>query len=340
MVTRRAGDGRTGLRLSPTLVSESNPRSPTLADVFDRLQQPLGLGAVHLDRSHARRLPAEPATGGYPTLVGHLNFVQPNRIQALGPTEVAYWQARSDVERNELLSQLFRPDLYGVVVTDGLEPPADIVARARYEGVPLIAASERCERVISRLRHFLGRALAPRVVLHGVFLEVLGVGVLLSGDSGMGKSELALELISRGHNLVADDAPEFTRPTPDAVEGEAPEPIQDFLEVGGLGILDIRAMYGDAAIRHSKRLQFIIHLEALTSSLRDHLDRLNGNFASTEILEVPVTTMTLPVAPGRNLAVMVEAAVRNYLLRRRGYNAAEAFMERQQRAIEGDPSCD
>ncbi len=321
-------------------MSEATPRTPTLADVFDRLHEPLGLTAVQLDRANAQRLPAEPATGGYPTLVGHLNFVQPNRIQVLGPTEIAYWQARGDVERNELLTQLFRPDLFGVIVTDALEPPADILARARYEGVPLFAAGASCERVISRLRHFLGRALAARVVLHGVFLEVLGVGVLLSGGSGIGKSELALELISRGHSLVADDAPEFTRPAPDAVEGEAPELIQDFLEVAGMGVLNIRAMYGDAAIRHYKRLQFIIHLEALTSSLRDHLDRLNGNFASTEVLEVPIATMTLPVAPGRNLAVMVEAAVRNYLLRCRGYNAAEAFMERQQRALEGDDPCD
>jgi HPr kinase/phosphorylase len=320
-------------------LSQSRSRAPTLAEVFDRLRAPLGLSALHLDRAETRPLPAEPATGGYATLAGHLNLVQPNRIQVLGPTEIDYWQGQSDSERNELLLRLLRSDLFGIVVTDDQEAPAEIVARARYEGVPLLAARADCERVIGRLRHFLGHALAARMVLHGVFLDVLGVGVLLSGGSGIGKSELALELVSRGHSLVADDAPEFTRPEPDTVEGEAPELLQDFLEVAGMGVLNIRAMYGDAAIRHQKPLQLIIQLEALTGALRHHLDRLNGNFSISEILEVPVSTITLPVAPGRNLAVMVEAAVRNYLLTRRGYNAADEFMQRQQRAIKRDDPC-
>jgi len=182
--------------------------------------------------------------------------------------------------------------------------------------------------------------MASRVVLHGVFLEVLGTGVLLTGGSATGKSELALELVSRGHSLVADDAPEFTRTAPDRIEGAAPALLQDFLEVAGMGVLDIRAMYGDAAVRRRKQLELIIHLEALSGALRQHLDRLNGNLATSEILGVPIAAMTLLVAPGRNLAVLAEAGVRNYLLTRGGYNATDELVERQRQAMDrGDSSC-
>ena len=197
-----------------------------------------------------------------------------------------------------------------------------------------------CERLISTLRHELGRDLAARVVLHGVFLDVLGVGTLLVGSSNMGQSELALELISRGHCLVADDAPEFSRPAPTVIEGECPPVIQDFLEVGGRGVLNVRAMYGDAAIRRQKRLHLIVRMEPLTAQTREGGDRLSGNFETTEVLGVPITEMTLPVGPGRNLAVMIEAAVRNYMLMRRGYRSAEDLMERQRAAIAQDQPCD
>ncbi len=169
---------------------------------------------------------------------------------------------------------------------------------------------------------------------------MLGVGVLISGESGAGKSEMALELVSRGHSLVADDAPELHRSMPDTIEGSAPAILRDFLEVGGLGVLNIRRMYGDAAIRQRKRLQLIIHLEPLTGALREQLDRLNGNLSTTEILGVEIDTMTLPVAPGRNLAVLTEAAIRNFLLAQRGYSAASDLMARQQRAMEGNGECD
>lgn len=306
----------------------------TLASIHDRLQASLALEAVVLDRAQAPPLPPEPLSGGVPTLIGHLNLIQSNRIQVFGPTELAYWEGHTQEERAPLLADLFHEELCGIIVTDDREVPHDIIDRARQHHVPVLRSSLRCEHIISTLRHELGRALAARIVLHGVFLNVLGVGVLLSGASSVGKSELALELISRGHNLVADDAPEFSRPTPDAVEGSAPPMIKDFLEVSGLGVLNIRAMYGDGAIRHRKRLELIIRLEPLTSALRQQLDRLSGNFTSSEVLGVPIMAMTLPVAPGRNLAVMVEAAARNFLLAYRGYHAAEDLMQRQRDEME------
>lgn len=310
--------------------------SLSLADIHDRLRESLALEAVVLDREHVPALSPEPPSGGVPTLVGHLNLIQSNRIQVFGRTELGRWNELSEEERNRWLAALFSDELCGIIVTDGQPVPADILARARERRTPLFTSGLRCEHIISTLRHELGRALAARMVLHGVFLNVLGVGVLLSGASSVGKSELALELITRGHSLVADDAPEFSRPTPDTIEGCAPPMIKDFLEVSGLGILNIRAMYGDSAIRHRKRLELVIHLEPLTSSLRRQLDRLNGNFTSNEVLGVPITAMTLPVAPGRNLAVMVEAAVRNYLLTHRGYHASEELMQRQEEEMQGD----
>lgn len=315
-------------------------RGPTLARFFDRLAAALGLWPVVLDRDRAPALPRASATADSPTLIGHLNLIQANRVQILGPTELDFWSAQDAASREDLLERLFGDGLCGVIVTDGLAPPAPIVERARGAGVPVLTATVSAERVIRTLRYTFSRELAAQTVLHGVLLDVLGVGVLISGASGAGKSEMALELVSRGHSLVADDAPELQRPLPDTIEGSAPAILRDFLEVAGLGVLNIRRMYGDAAIRQRKRLQLIIHLEPLTGALRQQLDRLNGNLSTTEILGVTIDTMTLPVAPGRNLAVLSEAAVRNFLLAQRGYSAAGDLMARQQRAMEDDAECD
>jgi HPr kinase/phosphorylase len=311
-------------------------RSPSLAELFDRLQGELALEAVVPASERSPGLPTEPLQGGTPTLIGHLNLIQGNRIQVFGPMELDYWNELDGEERLRRLGDLFDADLYGIIITDGRSIPEDVLAQARAGHVPVYRTPQRCEHIISSMRHELARAFAAHVVMHGVFLNVLGVGVLLAGASSVGKSELALELISRGHALVADDAPEFRRLSPDTVEGSAPAILEDFLEVSGLGILNIRAMYGNAAIRHHKPLELIINLEPLTSALRAQLDRLNGNLTTSDVLGVRVAAMTLPVAPGRNMAVMVEAAVRNFLLSHDGYHAAEDLMQRQRREIERD----
>ena len=175
--------------------------------------------------------------------------------------------------------------------------------------------------------------------MHGVFMDILDVGVLLTGGPGVGKSEMALELICRGHRLIADDAPQF-HATAEGVEGRAPPVLQDFLEVGGLGVLNIRAMYGDAALCERKHLRLILHLEPLSQALRRQIDRLNGNMGSTDILGQAIDSMTLPVAAGRNLAVLAEAAVRNFLLISDGYHAGTDLMQRQQQQMDGGPACD
>ena len=172
--------------------------------------------------------------------------------------------------------------------------------------------------------------------MHGVFIEVLGMGVLLIGDPAIGKSELALDLISRGHRLIADDAPRFARIAPDVLEGSCPEPLRDFLEVRGLGILNIRAMFGEGAVMPSRVLNLIIDLKPLVPSELERIDRLSGSLSASTILCVTVPCITMPVAPGRNMGVIVEAAVRHQILRIRGYDAGVDFVDRQARAIGSD----
>lgn len=172
------------------------------------------------------------------------------------------------------------------------------------------------------------------ITKHGVFLDVLGVGVLLTGDSGIGKSELALGLINRGHRLVADDAVELHERGTDTLVGQCPEILQDFLEVRGLGILNIRVMFGDTAIKAQKNLQLIVHIVAFNNEELKNIDRLHGLYRECTILNVTIPEVTIPVAPGRNLAVLVESAVRNHVLMNTGYNAREEFTKRQKILME------
>ncbi len=167
-------------------------------------------------------------------------------------------------------------------------------------------------------------------------MEVLGNGVLITGESSVGKSELALELISRGHRLVADDAPEFTQVGPDILDGRSPSVIQGFMEVRGLGVINVREMYGDNAIKINKYLRLIIHMEKMSSKNHNHFNRLQGNTKVQKILNVEIPVTVIPVAPGRNLAVIVEAAVRNYILLNNGYDASQQLIDLQQKAIEND----
>jgi HPr kinase/phosphorylase len=171
--------------------------------------------------------------------------------------------------------------------------------------------------------------LAERTTVHGVFLEVLGMGVLLVGDPGIGKSELALEMVVRGHRLVADDAPEMARVGPEILQGTCSPVLRDFLEVRGLGVLNLRAMFGEAAVQQSGQLHLIVNMRVLDDEAQVRLDRLRGCRSSRVILGVTVPEVTLPVAPGRNLAVLLETAVRNEALRMRGYDASEDLIERQ-----------
>jgi len=263
------------------------------------------------------------------TLVGHLNLVHPNRIQVIGKREWQYLSKLSQ-QSNRSLSEIFSRRTAGIVFSNGQTVPEEIIKLADEKMTPLFQTDLNSGDFIDSMRFYLSDFLAEKITLHGVFMEVMGSGVLITGESSIGKSELALELITRGHRLIADDAPIFTRIGPNLLDGSCPDVLKNFMEVRGLGVLDIRAMYGDNAIKPNKYLRLVIHLERMTLEEQHQLDRLYGSRSIKTILEVPISEIKLPVASGRNLAVMVEAAVRNHILIENGHNASDEFIQRQQ----------
>jgi HPr kinase/phosphorylase len=205
--------------------------------------------------------------------------------------------------------------------------------------VPLLTSTEPSQHVINVLRPYMQRELGEVTTLHGVFLDVLEIGVLITGDSSIGKSELALELISRGHGLVADDVVELQQIGPETIQGRCPPMLRDFLEVRGLGVLNIRSIFGETAVRPRKALRLIAHLEAPEAGAEIR-ERLSTRSGTQEILGVEIPTVTLPVAPGRNLAVLVEAAVRNHILLTRGIDSTREFIARQEAVMRREAAGD
>lgn len=262
-------------------------------------------------------------------MAGYLNLIHPPQAQVIGPAELAFLQSPNTHHGSSPLLKLQNSGSVVVVVADALTLPESMQAQIQQAGIAVLTTELPSHKLLYRLRHFLGEALAPRQTLHGVMLEILGIGMLITGQSGIGKSELALELINRGHRLVADDAPEFSRTAPDTISGSSPDLLRNFLEVRGLGILDVRAMFGQSAVRQQKKLELIVHLQPAHEAHLPASDRLAGSRSEREILEVLIPQITLPVVAGHNLAVLVEAACRDHILRAQGYAADEAFAERQ-----------
>ncbi|MCU6432265.1 HPr(Ser) kinase/phosphatase [Undibacterium sp. Jales W-56] len=267
--------------------------------------------------------------------VGHLNFIHPGRIQVLGHQELAYYNRLSTVSRGNLIKELIAGAPPALIVAQGLETPQAILSACDDHNIPLFSTPLPSAQVIDFLRVYLSKKLAQRTTMHGVFMDVLGVGVLITGESGLGKSELGLELISRSHGLVADDAVEFSRIAPNMIEGRCPDLLQNLLEVRGLGLLDIKAIFGETAVRRKMRLKLIVHL-VRRSTLEEHYERLPIDSHTQEVLGLPIRKVIIPVAAGRNIAVLLEAAVRNTILQLRGINTLEEFMERQRRAMNED----
>lgn len=307
------------------------PTYITVAQLFELAGGPLRLRWIAGEEGGHKRLTSDTVQKPTLALIGHLNFVHPNRVQVLGCAEMDYLRKLAAEDLARAVENLFSTELAAVIIANDEPVPPELIEAARRTATPLLASPLPSPELMQVLSHRMTQILAPSTTLHGVFLEVSGLGVLISGDPSVGKSELALELITRGHRLIADDALEVYAVAPDTLEGRCPPLLRDFMEVRGLGVLNIRRLFGETAVKHKKNLKLIIHL---TPAERWHaVDRLDMQAETRTILGVDVPEVRIPVAVGRNLAVLVEVAVRNHILRLRGANSAEEFASRQREAM-------
>lgn len=267
-------------------------------------------------------------------LVGYLNYIHPYRVQIVGRREVRYLTEVSPEDQARRIARIVTLEPPVVIVADQQTPPERLVQMCERADIPLFVTEESAGHVIDVLRAHLSQHFADRTTRHGVFMDILGLGVLLTGESGLGKSELGLELISRGHGLVADDAVDLFRVSQTAIEGRCPELLLNLLEVRGIGLLDIKAIFGETAVRRKMRLKLIVHLVRKETMERD-FDRLPYEPLYEEVLDVPVRKAVIAVDAGRNLAVLVEAAVRNTILQLRGIDTYKEFVARHRIAMEG-----
>ncbi|MGD9834293.1 MAG: HPr(Ser) kinase/phosphatase [Piscinibacter sp.] len=265
-------------------------------------------------------------------LVGYLNYIHPYRVQIVGRREVAYLNEATPEVAERRISRIVTLEPPVLIVADAQVAPDKLVAMCDRAEIPLFSTAESAGHVIDVVRGYLSQHFAERTTRHGVFMDILGLGVLLTGESGLGKSELGLELISRGHGLVADDAVDLYRVSQTALEGRCPELLLNLLEVRGIGLLDIKAIFGETAVRRKMRLKLIVHLVRKETMDRE-FERLPYEPLYEEILGVQVRKAVIAVDAGRNLAVLVEAAVRNTILQLRGIDTYQEFIERHQKAM-------
>ena len=307
-------------------------------DLFEQMQERLELRWIAGQRGNSRVLEAVETVARRPSLAGYLNIIYPNKVQILGTEELAWLDALDSRQRWETIERLMQYRPLALVISKDQRCPEDLREAAEESDTPLWVSPKRGHELLNHLQYHLARKLAPRVTLHGVFMEIYSIGVLITGESGSGKSELALELLSRGHRLIADDAPEFTQIAPDVLDGTCPDLLQDLLELRGLGVLNIREMFGDTAVKRNKYLRLIVHLTRPhlepQPSGSDGMERLTGDLGVRHVLDLDVPMITLPVMPGRNLAVLTEAATRMHLLRAKGVDPAAAFMARHSHFLE------
>ena len=269
-------------------------------------------------------------------LVGHLNYIHPYRIQVLGEREVRYLIHSGQDDCRRRVSRIVTLEPPVLVVADDQPAPDALVSMCERAHIPLFSTRGSSAHVIDVLRAYLARHFAERATLHGVFMDILSIGVLITGESGLGKSELGLELISRGNGLVADDAVDLFRINQNTIEGRCPELLQNLLEVRGIGLLDIKQIFGETAVRRKMRLKLIVHLVRKETMERDY-ERMPSEPLYQDVLGVPVRKAVIQVVAGRNIAVLVEAAVRNTILQLCGIDTYAEFTQRQREAMERGP---
>ncbi len=257
---------------------------------------------------------------------GFYEYFAYERPQVIGKVEMTYLESVDPAARAELLEQYMSYDLPCIIICWEMHPPRELLEKAKAHGIPVFQSKSKTTKFTNQAIMYLNRCLAPHVTQHGVLVDVYGVGVLLTGESGVGKSEAALELVKRGHQLVADDVVDICRVADDRLIGEAPEMVRHFMEIRGIGIIDIRAMYGVGSVVISKSIDIVIHMEKWDSA--KEYDRLGLTEETVTILDVSIPYQIMPVRPGRNLAIIIEVAARNLSLKRLGYSAAHELDRR------------
>ncbi|MGY0693554.1 HPr(Ser) kinase/phosphatase [Virgibacillus sp. FSP13] len=259
-------------------------------------------------------------------MTGYFKYYPKERLQLIGKTEMAYFLDLTDEQKRDRVEKLCTDITPGIVVSRGMDIPEVLIDAANKSGVPILHSPRKTTRVISRLTNYLEAKFAPFTAIHGVLVDIYGVGVLITGQSGVGKSETALELVKRGHRLVADDSVEIRQEDYDSLIGNAPALIEHLLEIRGLGIINVMTLFGAGAVRSYKKISLIINLELWDE--KKQYDRLGLDEETMKIMDVKLPKATVPVRPGRNLAVIIEVAAMNFRLKRMGVNAAEEFSER------------
>jgi len=307
----------------------------SIADLFEYHKDRLGLKWVAGEKGKNALVKKEIIDEKYasPMLIGHMNFVHPLQIQVIGKAEHDYLNKLDKTKFTESINNIYQNKPLSILITNNLPIAPEIIDHAEETSTPLILSTVDDQEAINHIQHYFNNELAENVTVHGVFMAVAGIGVLLIGKSGIGKSELALELLSRGHRLIADDAPQFSRTGPDTLVGSCPPALQDFLEVRGLGVLSIRSIFGDSAVKKRKNLRLAVELRHASEIDYAKIDRLKSHSEPLEMLGVKIPQVLLPVAPGRNLAVIIESAARNQILLDKGYDATAVFIKQQREII-------
>ena len=265
-------------------------------------------------------------------IAGYFKYYPAERIQLLGKTELSFFTELPKSARASRMERLCTDITPAIIVTRGLDVPTELIEASERESVPVLRAGMKTTRFSSRLTNYLESRLAPTTAVHGVLVDIYGVGVLITGKSGVGKSETALELVKRGHRLVADDCVEIRQEDQDTLVGTSPELIEHLLEIRGLGIINVMTLFGAGAVRSNKRISLVIDLEIWDS--KRQYDRLGLDEEKMKIIDTEIPKLTIPVRPGRNLAIIIEVAAMNFRLKRMGVNAARQFTERLSEVIE------
>ncbi|WP_026672319.1 HPr(Ser) kinase/phosphatase [Alkalihalobacterium bogoriense] len=265
-------------------------------------------------------------------MAGFFTYYPAKRLQLLGRTELTFFEQLNTHEKLDRMKNLCTYDTPGIIISRGLEVPKELVEASEENGVPILRSPASTTRLSSQLTNFLESQLAPMTAVHGVLVDIYGIGVLITGSSGVGKSETALDLVRRGHRLVADDSVEIRQEHEDTLIGRSPELIQHLLEIRGLGIINVMTLFGAGSIRPFKRIVLVINLELWDQTKA--YDRLGLEEETMKIIDVDVPKITVPVRPGRNLAVIIEVAAMNFRLKRLGMNAAQQFSDRLTDVIE------